>query len=282
MKVLVSGASGNFGSELIEHLNDFDINTVSLRYGKIDTRQKSKMSTCDVFIHCGALLNGSFNDLFGSNVLLTKNLLDYFSLRNPNVHFIYFSSMSVLQKKQNVLPNDYLDFADMSDYALSKYITETICAHYKMRITIVRFSTLFYKNPTKDGLSKLVYDGVKNRKITIYNKGIAKRDFLPLDIAAQYVVKLIGKEKFFGKTLNIVSGKERTFGEIADFLKSRISDLIVENRDLDLVDNVPTNFDCGDIRSLGEINFDLFKKIDEYIRELQSDPKGIYKASLKR
>lgn len=277
MTVLVSGASGNFGSELIKHLNDFDVNTVSLRYGKIDTRQKSKLSTCDVFIHCGASLNGSFNDLFDSNVLLTKNLLDYLSLRNPNVHFIYFSSMSVLQKKQNVLPNDYLDFADMSDYALSKCITETICSHYGMRITIVRFSTLFYKNPTKDGLSKLVYDGVKNRKIIIYHKGIAKRDFLPLDIAAQYVVKLIGKEKFFGKTLNIVSGKERSFGEIADFLKSRISDLIVENRDLELVDNVPTNFDCGDIRSLGEINFDLFQKIGEYTRELQSDPKGVNK-----
>ena len=101
MKVLISGASGGFGSEFIKYLDDFD--TISLRYGEINEQQKSKLSDCDVLIHCGALLNGSFNDLFNSNVLLTKNILEYLVLKNPNVHFIYFSTMSLLQKQQNIL-----------------------------------------------------------------------------------------------------------------------------------------------------------------------------------
>lgn len=266
MKVLISGASGSFGLELTKYLDDFK--TISLRYGEISAENKFKLSNCDVFIYCGALLQGSFNDLFNSNVLLTKNILDYLSLRNPAVHFIYFSSTSILQKKQNILLDDYLNFRDMTDYALSKYISETICSRYRIPITIVRFSTLFYKNPTKDGLSKLVYDAVKNKKITIYNNGVAKRDFLPLDIAAQYIVKLISKAKFFGKTLNIVSGKETRFKDISDFLKIRIRDLVIENKDSESVDNVPTNFNCSDICSLGENNFDLFEKIDKYIQEL--------------
>lgn len=266
MKVLISGASGSFGSELIKYLDNLD--TISLRCGEINEQQKSKLSNCDVFIHCGALLHGNFDNMFNSNILLTKNILDYLSLRNPDVHFIYFSSMSLLRKKQNILPDDYIDFRDMTDYALSKYISEIICSRYRISIIMVRFSTLFYKNPTKDGLSKLVYDAVKNNKITLFNNGIAKRDFLPLDIAAQYVVKLIGKEKFFGRTLNIVSGKETSFRDIADFLKIKINDLMIENKDLEMVDNVPADFNCDDIYSLGKIEFDLFKKIDDYIQEL--------------
>jgi len=266
MKVLISGASGSFGSELIKYLDNFD--TISLRYGEINEQQESKLSNCHVFINCGALIHGNFDNMFKSNVLLTKNILDYLSLRNPNVHLVYFSTMSLLQKKQNILPNDYVNFRDMSDYALSKYISETICSRYRIPTTIVRFSTLFYKNPIKDGLSRLVYDAVKNNKITLFNNGVAKRDFLPLDVAAQYVAKLIGKEKFFGRTLNIVSGKETKFRDIADFLKIRINNLIIENKDLELVNNVPTNFNCDDICLLGKIEFDLFKKIDEYIQEL--------------
>ena len=148
------------------------------------------------------MLNGSFNDLCNANVLLTKNILEYLTLGNPDVHFIYFSTMSLLQK--NILPDDYLNFRDMTDYALSKYVLEILCSRYRIPITLVRFSALFYKNPARDELSKLVYNAVKNNKITIYNNGVAKRDFIPLDIATQYVVKLIGKKNFFGKTLNIV------------------------------------------------------------------------------
>ena len=266
MKVLISGTSGGFGSELIKYLDSF--NTISLRYEELDEEQKSKLSDCDVFIHCGALLEGSFEDLFNSNVLLTKKVLDYFALKNPNVHFIYLSSMSLLQKKQNILPNNYINFRGMTNYALSKYISEIICSRYKIPITVVRFSTLFYRDPIKDGLSRLVYNAVKNNKITIYNNGIAKRDFLPLDIAAQYIVQLIGKEKFFGRTLNIVSGKETSFRDIADFLKSRVNDLLIENKILELVNNVPTNFKCNYIYALRKIEFDLFEKINEYIQKL--------------
>ncbi len=265
MKVLVSGTNGSFGSELCKHLDDFS--TISLRYGEISTQTKLEMSNCDAFVHCGALLHGNFVDSFDSNVLVTKNILDYLSMENPDAHLIYFSSMSVLQKKRNILPGDYLDFQYMTDYTLSKYISETICSRYRIPITIVRFSTLFYKNPAKDGLSRLVYDAIENKKITIYNNGVANRDFLPLDIATQYVIKLIGKDKHFGRTYNIASGKETSFKDITDFLKVRINNLTIENKDLESIDNVSTNFNCDGIRFIGEINFDIFEKVDEYIQE---------------
>lgn len=273
MKVLLSGSNGSFGSELIKHLSSFDIDTISLRYGSDNEQQMSKLADCDVFIHCSALINGKFNDLFESNLLLTKNIVDYLSVKNQNVHFIYFSSMSILRKKPQVSVYDYLDFRDMSDYALSKYLTEIMCSRNKNtlpNITVVRFSTLFHKDPARDGLSKLVYDAVKNRKITIYNGGVAKRDFIPLDIAAGYIEKLLLKEEFFGETLNIVSGKEVNFKEVADFLGSKIVNLAIEDKkDPKIVDNVPSDFSCASIKKLKETPFDLTERILLYIKELQ-------------
>lgn len=266
MKILISGASGSFGSELTSRLNNFEL--IRIRHGKMDKRQMSKLLNCSTFIHCGALLQGNFSNMLASNALLTKDILDFLSLKNPKAHFIYFSSMSILKKRCNVLPDDHCGFRDMTDYALSKHISECICSRYKIPITIVRFSTLFYKDPKKDGLSKLIYDAVKNRRIILFDAGKAKRDFLPLDIAARYAIKIVNEKEFYGKTLNIVSGKENSFKDVADFLKTKINKLIIKNIKQNLVDNVATNFDCGSIRSLGEIRFDLFEKINDYIQEL--------------
>ncbi len=176
--------------------------------------------------------------------------------------------MSLLHKKENVSSYDYTNFHYMSPYALSKYISEILCSLYKIPTTIVRFSTLFYKDRSRDGLSRLIYDAVKDRKITIFNNGEAKRDFLPLDIAFQYIVKLLRNKEYMGKTLNIVSGKETNFKDIADFLNMKIKDLIIENKALKSSGNVPTNFNCEDICSLGRIKFDLFGKMDDYLKEL--------------
>jgi nucleoside-diphosphate-sugar epimerase len=266
MKVLISGANGSLGSKLTRCVEK--PNAISLRSDSIDATQKAKLASSDVFIHCGALLKGSFNELINSNFLLTKELLDYLSAANPDIHFIYISTMSLLRKKQSVSRKDYLDYERMSDYALSKYLSEIIFSRYQIPFTIIRFSTLFYKNPNKDGLSKLIYDTVKYNKATIYNSGIANRDFLPLDIAARYVMKLVDNKNFYNKTLNIVSGQEISFKEIVEFLKTRTTDLEIENEKSEIIKDIPSNFDNEDIISIGRIQFDIFEQIDGYIAEL--------------
>ncbi len=266
MKILVSGASGAFGSEFVKHLDNYE--TISLRHGRIENQHRTKLSECEVFVHCGGLLKGSRDELFGSNALLTKEILDYLSAENPHVHFVYLSSMSLLRKKHRVASRDYLDFWEMTDYALSKYISEILCSRTVIPTTVVRFSTLFCRNPARDGLSRLVFDAVTQNKITILNNGEAKRDFLPLDIATRYVAKIVGDKSLFGRTMNIVSGKETSFREIADFLRSKISSLEIDDLQKHQVDSVPTDFITEDICSLGVIDFDLFDRIDEYRRSL--------------
>lgn len=273
MKILLSGSNGSFGSALFNYLynKNYDIDTVSLRYEKeFDQNLKDKILSYDVFIHCGALIEGDFDSLIKSNTLLTKKLLDFISKNNPKMHFIYFSTMSLLKKKKDIVNYDYANFRDMTDYAVSKYISEIICSRYRYRIpiTILRFSTIFFKDPIKDGLSKLVCDAVINKKITIYNNGEAKRDFIPLDIAVKYVKKVILNEKFYGKTLNIVSGTETSFKCVANFLDEKIEDLKIHDYVVDLNDNVPINFNTSYINMLGEIEFELFDEIYLFLKSL--------------
>ncbi len=266
MKILVSGASGAFGSEFVKRLDRYE--TVSLRYGRMEEQHRTKLSECEVFVHCGGLLKGNRDELLESNTLLTKEILDHLGKENPHVHFVYLSSMSILRKKNKVAARDYLEFWEMTDYALSKYISEILCSRSGISTTVVRFSTLFCRNPARDGLSRLVFDAVTQKKITILNNGKAKRDYIPLDIATGYVTRILGDESLFGRTLNIVSGKETSFREIADFLSSKISPLEIEDLQKQQVDCVPTDFDAEDIRSLGMIDFDLYDRIEEYKNSL--------------
>ena len=266
MKISISGVNGSFGSELVRHLDNYE--TVSLRYGGIGNHERKKLSQCKVFVHCGGLLRGSYDELLKSNVFLTKDILDYLTAENPKVHFVYLSSMSLLRKKPKVTSRDYLEFWEMTDYALSKYISEILCARIRIPTTVVRFSTLFCRDPMRDGLSRLVFDAVSQKKITIFDNGMSRRDFLPLDIAAKYVVKMLGNESLYGRTLNVVSGRETSFLEIARFLSSKMSSLEIQDLPTQPLDSIPADFGTEDISLLGEIKFDLFEEIEKYRKSL--------------
>jgi nucleoside-diphosphate-sugar epimerase len=116
----------------------------------------------------------------------------------------------------------------------------------------------------------VVFDAVNQKKITIFNNGMSRRDFLPLDIAARYIVRMLGNESLYRRTLNVVSGRETSFREIADFLCSKMSSLEVEDLPTPPLDSIPTDFGTEDISLLGEIKFDLFEEIEKY-RKLLHD-----------
>jgi nucleoside-diphosphate-sugar epimerase len=270
MNVLVSGSTGTVGRALLKRLGDAD--TISLRYGvDVGDRQREKLARCDAFIHCGALLQGSFHDLFQSNTLLLNQLLEYFSSENPDAHLIVLSTMSLLEPSERVSHDDYMEFRHMTDYAASKYLAEVVCSRYSIPITVLRFSTLFCRDPRKDGLSKLIHDAVLEGRVTLLNDGRAKRDFLPLDVAARYVTGVIGKEAFYGGHLNIVSGGAVSFRQMVDFIRPKLNRLVVENRTVSETKRVPAEFSTEDVQRIGRVEFSLYDEVDSYIKELRAN-----------
>lgn len=201
------------------------------------------------------------------NFYPTKEILDLLYHVNKRALFVYLSSMSILKSE-----NRYLDFKDMNPYAFSKFLSEMCCLRYPLEnVYCVRFSTIFYKDCKKDGLSRLIYNAVKTNKITLYNNGRAIRDFIPINIAVKYVYKVMKKNSNEKSIFNITSAKARSFFQIAKYLKTKIPSLLIENSDIPTTSKVLSSFSDKDIRTIGKIDFSLETEIDDYIAKIQSD-----------
>lgn len=221
----------------------------------------------DVIIHNAAIINAdSFKDYIEGNFILTKRILDLVTEIKPSIKFINISSMSILSNN-----DEYLLANNMTDYAFSKFISEKYCLKNPLvKLTNVRFSTIFYGNEKKDGISKLIYDSVKNNEITIYNNGLALRDIIPLETVCQYLYKL-SKFEIYNKTINIVSGNPISFMDIATILKTKNKNLKINNLTTNTSVEVLYNFSKKDVDFLGIINVDIKNEILTIYDKLSED-----------
>lgn len=217
----------------------------------------------DIIIHNAALINAnSFKEYIDGNFILTKRILDLVCKIKPSIKFINISSMSILSNN-----DEYLQVDEMTDYAFSKFISEKYCLNSNLNsITSVRFSTIFYANEKKDGISKLIFDCVNKNEITIYNDGNARRDILPLKALCHYLFCL-SEQGINNKTINIVSGNTHSFKEVVNFLKLKNNKLLINNLCTD-VKQVLSNFSKRDIEFLGYLHIDIQKEISDYYDKL--------------
>jgi nucleoside-diphosphate-sugar epimerase len=217
----------------------------------------------EVIVHNAALIYSDvFDDFINANFILTKRILCLIDKINPNAKFVNISSMSILSNE-----NEYLSPDKMSNYAFSKFITEQYCYKHPLEKLInVRFSTIFYGDGKRDGISKLVEDSFWYNKITIYNEGEAKRDIIPIRIAAMYLFKICNL-KIINRKMNIVSGKAISFKEISVLLHKGNSKLIVLEKKIE-ANNVLSNFSKRDVELLGEVKFELNQEIKLYKEKL--------------
>jgi hypothetical protein len=231
-----------------------------------DDELTSHILKAEVIIHNAAIINTeSFKDYIDGNFILTKRILDLVNKVKPSIKFINISSMSILSNN-----DEYMLVDKMTDYAFSKFISEQYCLKNSLeKLVNVRFSTIFYGNEKRDGISKLIYDSIKINEITIYNEGSALRDIIPIKILCQYLYKLSKLENFERK-INIASGNPISFRRIVNILKNKNEDLIINN-----VINNPTsvlaNFSKKDILNIGEIDFDIENEVLNFYNKLNEN-----------
>lgn len=220
----------------------------------------------DVIIHNAAVLNANnYKDYIEGNFILTKRIIDLVNDIKPSIKFLNISSMSILSGD-----NEYLHFEKMTDYGFSKFIAEQYCLNSPLRNkTNIRFSTIFYADEKRDGISKLIFDCVNRNEIILYNDGSSTRDILPMKTLCQYLYRL-SKMKVLNQTVNIVSGKVYSFREIAHYLKAKNNKLIINN----LSENVKyilSDFSKNDIEYLGFIDVDIENELSIYYDRLNED-----------
>ena len=107
-------------------------------------------------------------------------------------------------------------------------------------------------------------------KITIYNGGEARRNFLPLDIAAQYVQKITVEKGDDKKPIyNLAAPVATSFSDIAQILKKHLPKLEIEDKTLEGNFPVLADFSMDSVDALGRIDFSLEEHITNYINELK-------------
>jgi nucleoside-diphosphate-sugar epimerase len=256
-------ARGSFSEE---YLSKYPGEVASTRE-LTDKAFRQKISTADVIIHNASTIDCSSIDLcLERNFDFTRKLIGIIKDVNPDVRLIFLSSMSLLD------PSDYTKYGnplDMTPYAYSKYLSETyILRSDLVNMLCVRFSTLFYRDPEKDGLSRLVSEAVQAKKIKLYNNGEARRNFIPLEIAAQYVNKVVVDNQLDKKVFNIVNTSSTSFADVGSTLKRLLPELEIENINSQTNTDVLSEFGTEDIDLLGRIDFDLSDSIANYYEYL--------------
>lgn len=212
------------GAIASEFSKRFDCHIISARrLSNLELAEHFKKAS--VIIHnSGLIQSNDTNELLKCNLELTKRVVDLAYDVNPNCKFINLSSMSILNECDSYLPTD-----KMTPYALSKYYSEIYCLNHSFsKLTNVRFSTIFYKQKEKDGISKLAYEAVKFGKIKIYNNGSSCRDVLPVEYVVCCLQEL-AELNLFPRVLNIASSYPVPFSFFVEILKEKISGLVIEN-----------------------------------------------------
>ena len=212
MKILLTGANGSIGTELRKQNPEI----VPVKVRPNDFRQvRNELIDTDVLIHAGALLHSkSLSDLVFENVFTTAKIMEYVF---PSTRVIFLSSMSILGEHCDVKHG-----SEMSEYALSKYLAEEVVRRFPNTLSI-RASTIFYGDPSKDGLSEIVSTAKHTDKAFILP---CTRDFIPLPVLARRLLDLCDPKLFDfyrgeRKTLNIGTGLPTCTADIGEFLTNK-------------------------------------------------------------
>lgn len=255
------------GSLYQKFISRYQAEVISIR-SATDEELLNMFAKATVIIHNSAdLISQTIEEAVDNNFLLTKKAIDLVYKNQLKTKFILISSMSILDDE-----NTFKDINKMSNYAFSKYMAEIYCLKHSFENKIsIRFSTLFYSDQKKDGLSKLIFDAVTDNQIKLINGGEDSRDFIPIDIAVQYLHEVCNLDKFLKPTLNIASGKAIKFKDIATLIKKRIPSLAIDNVNITSNTKVLNQF-CGeDLRAIAKINYSLENYIDEFLDFLKNE-----------
>ena len=187
MKVIVTGATGGLGRNLVEFLLKKECEVIAFgRNTEIGNQLKTKFKSfdlssedetirnfekVDVVFHCAALSSpwGKYEDFYSSNVKSTKNILK--AMKNYNCKkIVYVSSPSIyfdFNEKLNI-KEDYTPKEFFNDYTKTKYMSEKLILKEnedRIKSVIIRPRAIFGE-----------YDNVLMPRL----EKIAKKGYLPL------------------------------------------------------------------------------------------------------
>ena len=240
-KIILTGASGLLGSEMINLLKKENINHISIksRIENLDNNlSKIEEFDPDIFFHFGALKTKKFLDneakreIYESNVTLTNELFNY--CKRNNIKFIYISTADLYKRYGK--PSFEIDNLSQSQstitggfYGWTRYLGEDLLKKEKGDHLIFRSSTIYNNiKPHNFSCAKLL-------KSKNFIKNFVFDD-------KQYSMNFV-RADFFASAILEISKKKKTISNIYNFTSSfwfdnfAIFNLYAKKHDLSLLKN---------------------------------------------
>ena len=242
-KVLVTGASGFIGFNLVKYLlkDNVRIFAISAEDKKIEGVESRKIDLADfqkvrafidevkptIVFHLGALvvLSRDFKiaqDCIDSNIRGTLNLLE--AVKDLKLkRFLFLSTEEVYGNNSLPFQEDQLP-KPPSPYAVSKVTGENFCLLYyqlyNLPTTIFRINTIYGPyQPNSRFIPTLIRKAIRN-EVVDFNSGKNKRDYLFVEDLIRAIMLSVEKRNISGQIINIGSGEPISGKDLAmDVLK---------------------------------------------------------------
>ena len=243
MNILITGASGLVGRDLIKKLSKKKINIIAIyntnfkikkkfiskkiSWIKHDLKNKLKIDTkIDYIIHCAVThhfsKNKSKKNFQISNILSVRNLI--FLAKEKKIKlFINLSTVSTYGKvKTKYLTEKYLPQKKISLLGKTKKKAEDLLIRSKLRYINLRLPGVLCSNINKSSpiwLQKLILNIKQKKKINVYDSESFFNNLIDVNEIAKLILHLIYKKNFYKGTYNFAATKPTKLVEIINFLK---------------------------------------------------------------
>ena len=224
--ILVTGASGFIGTELVNNLKKsgykvFEFNSKDGDISEYNLLEKYKDINIDHIFHLASKTFVPYSwenplEFYKTIVIGTGNILEFCRLKNISLSYV----SSYLYGVPKTLPiSENSDITPNNPYAHSKYLAEQMCKFYSdfynVKVVIARPFNIYGINQKEHFLIPHIVSQVLNNDIINVEDLKPKRDYIYLKDLINGLVKTIKVENSFS-IFNFGSGEELSVQELID------------------------------------------------------------------
>lgn len=245
MKILVTGANGTVGADLVSSLSKKNfvyaffrtynlavkkIKNKNIKWVRQDLKNKIKNNfKPDIVIHSVVThpfaKKNSLKDYIDSNIISLKNVVDFVTKKKVK-YFIYLSSFQVYGKVNNSQLDENTAINKPTILGATKLLGEKIIQSQKLNYVIIRLPgvvSYLNKDPRRPWINKIINNLKSNKKIEIYNSNKLFNNFIDTSELYRFIEHIIKHRLFNKKIVNLSATTPKKLGEIIKFLKKKLN-----------------------------------------------------------
>ena len=240
MNILITGANGFIGNELVKYLSKtFKIiaavrkidkkkktNLDNVKYIKFCKKELTKIKKISLVIHCASQNPPQYTQVscYKNNTKLDDLIIDFIKKKKIRI-FFFMSSMSVYGKKKNqiVIENDTISNQDLYGKAKNEMENKLkkISLLLNISVLIFRLSAVVGKNCKNTFLSNLYNNFLNKKNIEIYNPDDKYNGCVHVENLCKFIKKQITIYDNSFDIINIASSRPLKLKKIINMFKKK-------------------------------------------------------------